>query len=95
MVLRSLMKPDQPGTISTEVGRRLRLTVANRTGWFVGAEDDAKIGNGEVDRGIVAGFVVQRLNRRHDSPVTRRACRRYCSVTVSLLNSVLETRSSR
>ncbi|MGA3218601.1 MAG: hypothetical protein ABSE77_05920 [Acidimicrobiales bacterium] len=24
--------------------------MANRTGWFVGAEDDAEIGNGEVDR---------------------------------------------
>jgi hypothetical protein len=24
--------------------------VANRTGWFVGAEDDAEIGHGEVDR---------------------------------------------
>jgi len=50
VVLRSLMQPDQPGAISTEFGRRLHLTVANRTGWFVGAEDDAKIGNGEVDR---------------------------------------------
>ena len=113
MVLRSLMQPDQPGAISTEFGRRLHLTVANRTGWFVGAEDDAKIGNGEVDRAhcrredavveqaatgaehhgerhqaeaidefvlqqrleqfaaspglqLVAVFVLQRLNRRHD-----------------------------
>src|SRR5262249_25146420 len=29
--------------------RRLHLAVANRTGWFVGADDDAKIADSEVD----------------------------------------------
>lgn len=32
VVLRSLRQPDQPVAISNEFGRRLHLTVANRTG---------------------------------------------------------------
>jgi hypothetical protein len=31
-------------------GRQLHRTVANRTGWFVVADDNAEIGNGEFDR---------------------------------------------
>ena len=29
--------------------RRLHLAVANRTDWFVGAEDEAEIGHREID----------------------------------------------
>ena len=40
----------KPSRRDGRLGRRLHLTVANRTGWFVGAEDDAEFRNGDVDR---------------------------------------------
>ena len=39
---RALYRADPPLT-------KLHLTVVDRTGWFVGAEDDAEIGHGDVD----------------------------------------------
>lgn len=39
-----------PGWLTRPPFRRLHLAVANRTRWFVGAEDDAEFGYGEIDR---------------------------------------------
>ena len=36
-------------TWATQAVATSHLAVTNRTGWFVGAEDDAQIGHGEVD----------------------------------------------